>query len=75
MIKVFKIGAFGASVRDTDTSKSRTERVFLRYFPATVQLHNLSGDFIRKLFKRSTDAEYRLDCNEKNWKVLDFVFR
>jgi len=44
------------------------------YFPTTLQLHNLPGDCVRELLKTSKDAASFLDCNEKNWEVLDFGF-
>jgi len=44
--------------------------MFLQYFLTTLQLHSSPGNFAKQLFKCSS----LLDCNENNWKVLDFEF-
>jgi len=56
--------------------KSSLEHVLLHYFPTIFQLHSSWGDCPSELFEhsqQSKDVASLLDCNEKNWKVLDFV--
>jgi len=61
-------------VRNIHTLKSCIENVFFRYFPITLQLHNLPDDCTTELFKCLEDVTSVLDCNEENGKFLILFF-